>query len=174
MDLNGILLLLQVPHFTEPQVIEKLHAVRSAGSGGRGPLQSVGDDMGYQPSHLVAVGFWTNFLTWNSYISLICKKKHKDTDCRNSCNSSFLLVVHALCNVILQLPLPPTPLRGRLSSSKLCIRPGLTCSGQQKAVGMTAVYQFGAWAQKVLDASAFSFRIQLSPSPCSWLEDEAP
>lgn len=66
--------------------------------------------MGSQPSHLVAVGLWTNFLTWNSYINLICKKKHKDTDCKNSSDFSFLLVVHNLCNVILYLPL----LTGRL------------------------------------------------------------
>lgn len=56
-------------------------------SGGAWALESGGVDPESQPSHLLPLGLWTSFLTWNSYINLVCKKRNNDSDYKdNSCS----------------------------------------------------------------------------------------
>lgn len=124
--------------------------------GGRGALQSGGVNTGPQPSHLVALDLTLD----DSYINHLQEKA--------------LRVLIAKTAAILHSSLWPTPsatwfyscspseadsLPPNLASE--LVLPALACTTR----GVMIVRQFGAWAQKVLDASAFSFRIQLSPSP---------
>lgn len=77
-------------HYPRPKRIEKEWVIKF--SGGLLTLESGRVDHKSQPNFVIVMQFWICSFISNSYINLIYKKVHNDTECQNVGNSSTLPV----------------------------------------------------------------------------------